>query len=245
METTKSIVIGFKGEVGSAIYALEKKTEKETYGIDKEEPLKGDPDVTADVLHICIPGDNIKVLSSVVKEYASKYHAKLIIIHSTVPVGTCRILSAGLSCCIVHSPIRGVHPHLEDGISTFVKYVGGYEPDCKKAIEYMKEWDIKCKRLGEWEATELAKLLSTSYFGWNIAFAEEANKLCDEYGQEYADIYVEWNRSYNEGFPKLDKKEVPRPILYPPKGKIGGHCIISNARILKSKKIWNLLKDFE
>ena len=41
-----------------------------------------------------------------------------------------------------------------------------------------------------------------------------------------------FNTSYNEGYKKLGKNNVVRPVLYPTE-KIGGHCVVPNAKILK------------
>ena len=41
-----------------------------------------------------------------------------------------------------------------------------------------------------------------------------------------------YNQTYNEGYSKLNKRNVVRPVLYPTT-KIGGHCVVPNAKILK------------
>ena len=45
-------------------------------------------------------------------------------------------------------------------------------------------------------------------------------------------VYTQANRTYNEGYEKLGKSEVKRPVLKHYPGSIGGHCIIPNAKIL-------------
>jgi hypothetical protein len=75
------------------------------------------------VLHVCIP--YTKDFVSIVRAYEKEFLSTLTVVHSTVPVGTCATLEA------VHSPVRGLHPHLELGIKTFVKYFGG--PQAMKA----------------------------------------------------------------------------------------------------------------
>jgi hypothetical protein len=66
-----------------------------------------------------------------------------------------------------------------------------------------------------------------------IAFHAEINSLCDEMGLGFEEVMTEWNQEYNEGYKKLGMDHVVRPVLNPPEGSIGGHCIIPNAKLLK------------
>jgi hypothetical protein len=58
-------------------------------------------------------------------------------------------------------------------------------------------------------------------------------KLCDQYGIDFEKAVTDFNKTYNEGYPKLGKPNVVRPVLYPPKDGIGGHCVVQNAEILR------------
>lgn len=92
---------------------------------------------------------------------------------------------------------------------------------------------IHIKVVGNFETSELAKLASTSYYGMCIAFHAEINSLCNEMGLSFEEVMTEWNKQYNDGYKKLDMNHVVRPVLTPPDGAIGGHCIIPNAKLLK------------
>jgi len=81
--------------------------------------------------------------------------------------------------------------------------------------------------------TEIGKLLDTSYYGLVIAWHGEMKRLCDKYKIDFGKAVADFNKTYNEGYTKLGKKNVIRPILYPPKGGIAGHCIVPNAKILR------------
>lgn len=81
--------------------------------------------------------------------------------------------------------------------------------------------------------TEMGKLLDTSYYGLCIAWHGEMKKTCDKYKIDFEKAVADFNETYNEGYKKLGKKNVIRPILYPPKNGITGHCIIQNTEILK------------
>jgi hypothetical protein len=57
-------------------------------------------------------------------------------------------------------------------------------------------------------------------------------KICDNLNVDFEEAVTKWNKDYNESYMKLGKGNVVRPVLYPP-NKIGGHCVIPNAKILK------------
>jgi len=56
--------------------------------------------------------------------------------------------------------------------------------------------------------------------------------MCDKYGLSYENVYTWSNETYNDGYSKLSKTNVIRPVLLPPKGKSGGHCIGNNYKLL-------------
>lgn len=80
--------------------------------------------------------------------------------------------------------------------------------------------------------TELLKLLDTTYYGLAIAFHGYAEKLCERNHLDFNLVMTMANQSYNEGYQKLGKSNVVRPVLSAPGEKIGGHCVIPNAEIL-------------
>ncbi len=213
-------ILGF-GEVGQAIAKFYDNPKIKDLGRDDE--LKG-----VEILHVCLPWmeDFVKT----VKREIKKIKPKLTIIHSTITPGTTKRIGG----MVVHSPIRGMHPDLYPGIKIFVKYIGA---DNKKAGElaksHLESLGIKTKLFLPSVTTEIGKLLDTSYYGLCIAWHGEMKKMCDKLGVDFEKAIVDFNRSYNEGYVKLGKKNVIRPVLYPPKGGITGHCIISNAELLK------------
>ena len=219
MKNEKHLIIG-AGEVGLALKEVLSK--KWPVSIrDARDELSG----TFDVLHICFPP--VKGFLKIVRGYIKQYKPRLVIIHSTVPIGT----TSKLGDIAVHSPIRGVHPHLADGIRTFVKYFGGKR--AKVAAEYFKVIGIPTRIYKVAETTETLKILDTTYYGWNIIFAKEAKRICDKLGLDFDEVYSMPNQDYNQGYTKLGKPNVVRPVLLPTSGKIGGHCVIQNTKLLR------------
>jgi len=243
----RSIIVGY-GEVGEALFKIEKNSQYEPFALDVNGRLPEQKSIlvddTIEVVHICFPFKTLVIFRKDIVYYWKNYKPKLIIIHSTVPVGTTEDLCKYIPCPIVHSPIRGVHPELYKGLLEFVKYVGGTNESATKGVDYLKSIGLKAERLGTSSDTELMKILSTTYYGWNILFAKEAQKLCTYYGLDYDKVYTTPNKSYNEGYRKLGMEYVVRPVLVPPKKHIGGHCVSQNTQFLPEsllKKHFNIL----
>jgi len=213
-------ILGY-GEVGQAI-AKFYKTPK-IKDLTRDDRLEG-----VKILHVCIPWS--KNFVKIVKKEIKKTKPELVIIHSTVAPGTTKKIGK----IAVHSPVRGMHPDMYLGIKTFVKYVGA---DNKKvgesAKKHLESLGIKIRLFMPSETTEIGKLLDTTYYGLIIAWHGEMKKLCDKYKVDFEKAVADFNKTYNEGYAKLGKKNVIRPVLYPPKNGITGHCICENAKVLK------------
>jgi hypothetical protein len=201
------------GEVGKAIAeVLRGQYEVLLHDLDSKSEL-------VDVVHICFPWSDNFIPD--VKTARNLYRPALVIIHSTVPVGTSKRLNA------VHSPVTGKHPNLAESIRTFVKFFGG-----AKASEAAVIFDI-CGVTTEIapssDATEAGKLWQTLQYGWLIALQKEAYS-------EFQDgdfVYRRMNTAYNEGYAALGEP-YRLPIMENMPGKIGGHCVIPNADLLES-----------
>ena len=217
-------VLGY-GEIGKAIaqfYGSPNSPQVKIKDLNRDDGLIG-----VDILHICIPWSNnfIKIVQQEIKNIKPK----LTIIHSTVAPGTIKKIGGA----VVHSPVRGVHPKLYQGIKTFVKYIGA---DNKKAgllaQKHLNSLDIKTKLFYPAITTEIGKILDTTYYGVCIAWTGEMKEICDKLGVDFEKVVTDFNSTYNEGYIKLGKNNVVRPVLYPPQKGKPKHCITPNADIL-------------
>lgn len=229
-------ILGY-GEVGKAIAKFYKHPKIKDKGESND--LSG-----VEFLHVCIP--YTKDFIKIVKEEIRIAQPSITIIHSTVPVGTTRKIADK----IVHSPVRGIHPYLHEHIKNFVKYIGAVDIDSAFIVaKHFTSLGIETDLFFTSEATELGKLLDTTYYGLCIAFHGEAKKMCKRYGLSFKEVMTYFNETYNEGYLKAGKKNVIRPVLDPPyKNRIGGHCIIPNAKMLKKSfksKAIDLVLDYE
>lgn len=212
-----NLIIGNKGEVGAA---LQKVLGCDGHDMDVVPSLEW-----YDIIHICFPySENFE---GYVREYQKKYEPTITVIHSTVPVGTSRKLGA------VHSPIHGIHPHLEGGIRTFVKFIGAEDRENAEAVlRVFQEVGIKGYIVKNPETSELSKLGCTTRHGLMIMEQKLFKKLCDDNGVDFEQAYTQWNGHYTEGYRVLGLPYVQRPILKDMPGPIGGHCILPNAEII-------------
>lgn len=247
MKIKRIIVIGL-GEIGSSWFKIISGLNANILGVDIKEKREINNQNINDgktIMHICIP--YIKDFENVSSSYIRKYKPDLIIVNTTCQVGSTRRIYENEGVNIVHIPVRGIHPDIDQGIKTFVNAIG---PINKESADISKEYlsllNIKYDLFNNPEETELAKLLDTTYYGWNILFAKQTYELCKENKLDYENVYTKFNKTYNEGYSKLGKNNVIRPVLIPPQifneklglknKRINGHCVRTNLEILKTLK---------
>jgi UDP-N-acetyl-D-mannosaminuronate dehydrogenase len=235
------------GEIGAAVAKVYNKSDASHTLVYRDPKLNlNDSFDGVDVLNVCIPYFTEAQFVTAVSNTIEECNPKLTIIHSSVQP-SCdpedqttvqKIISKSSSSGVVHSPVRGVHPDLYGGLMTFVKFIGAETESVGSfAKEHMESLGMKTQVTSS-RNTELAKLLSTSYYGVCIAFTEEMGRLCDQSGADFDVVVKDWNQTYNDGYSELGKKNVVRPVLFRLSSEsptIGGHCVIPNAKLLKRK----------
>lgn len=221
-------VIGI-GEVGGAITKIFAKK----YNVLKKDLTYDELKITKiEVLHVCLPYTD-KFEKEVLKQIP-KNKPKLVIIHSTVKPGATEQIFKKSGIPTVHSPVMGTHPNLAKDILNFKKIIGPTNKiSAKLAASHLKNIGINTEIFNNSLESEIAKLLDTTYYGWNIIFAKIAWDLCQKSGVDFNNVYTQLNRIYNYGYSK-SRPNVIRPILKYQQGPIGGHCIMPNAVILSN-----------
>lgn len=242
----KVLIVGF-GEVGKG-WTKVNKLKNDYLAIDIDtilNPIDYDYIKKPDVMHICIPF--IEDFEKIVVEYIKRFNPKLTIINTSCQVGTTRKIYNKTKKHIVHIPVMGIHPNIDKGIKTFTNFIGGINAKSNElAKNYLHSLGINYFLFNNPEETEMAKLLDTSYYGWNILFAKQVYELCKEHKLNYTNVYKNLNETYNQGYKKLGKTNVIRPVFLPPQifnrkiniknNKMNGHCIRTNLNILKKLK---------
>jgi len=212
------IVVGL-GEVGKALMEIVK-SKHQTFGVD----INLSASVSrCDVMHICFPFQSDKFVGQVV-EYIHRYRPALSIINSTVAPGTTRSIAVESGTAVVNSPVRGKHIRMQAELLHYAKFAGALDQQSgERAVEHFEGLGMKTKLLGSPEATEIAKLTETTYFGLMIAWAQEIERYCVKLGINYDEVVSFYDEI--KFFP---------PVKYFP-GEIGGHCVMPNINILLQK----------
>jgi UDP-N-acetyl-D-mannosaminuronate dehydrogenase len=213
--SNKIVVVGL-GEVGKPLFELMSQYH-ETVGVDIS-PVE-QPELV-DVLHICYPFEIPDFIGETVR-YIEVYKPALTVVNSTVAIGTTRTIAQRTGAAVANSPIRGKHACMLEELHLYTKFVGAADPVVgEQAAKHFRSVGLKTKVLSSPEASELAKLTETTYFGLMVAWAQEVERYCDKTGADYQEVI-----SFYE-----EIKYLP-PVKYFP-GIIGGHCVMPNIRIL-------------
>ena len=219
MADTDTVAVVGLGEIGRPLLEL-LSTRYATVGVDIPPPSSLPEAV--DVLHICYPFE-IKDFVGETARYIELLKPGLTIINSTVGVGTTRAVAERTGTAVVDSPVLGKHAHMLDHLRQYTKFVGALDPvSGKRAAEHFEAVGLRTDVLSSPEATELAKLTETTYFGLLIAWAQEVERYCDKLGQDYGEVV----RFYKE------ISYLPQVSFFP--GVIGGHCVMPNIEILSA-----------
>ncbi len=217
MKTKEKVVVVGLGEVGKPLLELVSRHHEAT-GVDISlvEPID-----EVDVLHVCYPFQ-IKDFMGETVRYIEYFRPALTIVNSTVAIGTTRAIAERTGVPVVNSPVRGKHAHMLNELTIYTKFVGAISAAAgERAATHFESMGLKAKVLSSPEATELAKLTETTYFGLMIAWAQEVERYCDQSAVDYNEVV-----SFYE-----EIKFFP-PVKYFP-GVIGGHCVMQNIEILQ------------
>src|SRR5438034_7497483 len=212
-----TVVIVGLGEVGKPLLEI-MKSRYQTFGVDinQRASISG-----CDVMHICFPFESGKFVRQVV-EYIDQYRPALTVINSTVAPGTTRSIAVESGTAVVNSPVRGKHVRMQEEMLRYTKFIGALDLQSgQRAIEHFEGVGMKTKLLTSPEASEIAKLTETTYFGLLIAWAQEVERYCTKLGANYDEVVSFYDEI--KFFP---------PVTYFP-GVIGGHCVMPNIAILR------------
>jgi UDP-N-acetyl-D-mannosaminuronate dehydrogenase len=215
-QSCKVAVVGL-GEIGNPILDLVSEFH-DAIGVDIT-PVR--EIIQVDVLHICFPFQIDDFVAETAR-YISLFKPALTIINSTVEIGTTRRIAERTGAAVVNSPVRGKHARMPHELRSYTKFIGPMDSASgKQAIMHFESVGLKTRLLSSPEATELAKLTETTYFGVLIAWAQQVERFCEKAGLDYDEVVAFFE----------EIRYLP-PVKYFP-GVIGGHCVLPNIEILK------------
>jgi len=217
----KHLVIGFRGEVGSALFKLIQEARHKVTGIDKGTSTGNCSVYDADFMHICI-GHSDTFVKTVI-DYIATYSKvnTIVIIHSTVdPYTTGRICYPNIK--VVYSPVRGTHPNLLEGLKKYKKFYATKDQGTLLRVANMYN-GLGIPHIGLLEdpvSLEFAKPSNTTYYGHLLSFFQDLVMIC-ETKKLNLDTIINFIATTGD-----------RPV-FPYVNAIGGHCVIPNAEIMK------------
>jgi UDP-N-acetyl-D-mannosaminuronate dehydrogenase len=229
---TKHLVAGL-GEIGQAIYnLLSTSIARDVIGFDVEtqaDTLDTTEERSVERLHVCFPYTdqfdiNVQMFSPILAEKC------IIVIHSTVPLGTTDAIGQMMACDAVHSPVRGKHPKLLASLMKFPKWCGG-----RQAVTIAHEFaecGCEVRPVEDARNTEAMKLWDTTQYAWNVLMEKVIHRYCQNHGLSMDVVYRTPNAEYNHGYRELNSPHFCRYVLSHMPGPVGGHCLMPNLELL-------------
>jgi len=212
-----TIIVGL-GEVGEPLLAILRQT-YDCVGVDIEPVPVRQP---CSFLHICIPFQIADIVGAS-SRYIAKYKPQFTVINSTVAPGTTRAIAAHSRSAVVYSPVRGKHARMQSDLLYYRKFVGADDPGAgDAAVAHFARAGFVTDRFPDSTAGEVAKLLETTWLGILVGWAQEAERIARQHGASYDVI-----NAFVEEIDFLPHHITP--------GVIGGHCVMPNIEILRSR----------
>lgn len=212
------IVVGV-GEIGRPLLRILEKTYP-CVAVDVQPVEISEP---CAVLHVCYPFQIPDFIGTTAR-YIQKYQPALTIINSTVAPGTTRkVQDVAGDHPVAYSPVRGKHVRMEADLLRYKKFVGAPSPDgLEKALKHFRGAGFMTGAFRTPEIAELSKLLETTYLGILVGWAQEVERLANQYDGAFEDV--------NAFIEEIDF--LPAHIF---PGHIAGHCVMPNIAILQSQ----------
>ena len=169
---------------------------------------------------------SIKSLSKILKK------GDLIILRSTVPVGTSRKIlinlieknikmKAGKDFYVSFCPERTVEGNAIEELSKNPQIIGGYcEKSAEISMKIFNEITHTVINAGTLEAAELSKIIDNSYRDTIFAYSNQMSLLASKYNVNYSKLVDKINLGYSRNF-------VPKPSP-----GVGGPCLSKDPHIL-------------
>ncbi len=216
-----ALVIGM-GEVGKALTEV-LATAHRVFTYDAAWQVQESTPKPVQVMHIAFPCNDRDSFVAAVQRYQAEYSPRYTIVHSTVFPGT----TAAIGGNTFYSPVRGVHPRLAEGLTTFDTFIGN-KPSPNLG-DWLTHYLVSAGFKVQWEdasSLEAAKLWSLAQYAASILVEKEIHAYCKQRGLDFDTVYTFWNHSYNRGYQELGMPWVTRPVLIHQDGPIGGHCVM-------------------
>lgn len=217
-------IVGY-GAVGHALHGLLGPLVTGIYDPAEVRYSRG-PVNRADIAFVCVPTPQLPSGAadvSIVEEVVGWLEAKIIVIRSTVPVGTCAWLGAVTGKRIVFQPEYGPaetpdHP-FNDLHAVRWAILGGHRPDTREvAALYQRVFssDFRIFQTTSYTA-ELVKYMENAYLAMKVAFVNELYDIAEAVGVDFIEARELWLAD-----PRIGRSHT---WVHPDDRGFGGKCL--------------------
>ena len=166
-------------------------------------------------------------------------HGNLVILRSTVPIGTCRSfvikilesksgLKCGLDFHLSFAPERTAEGKALKELRSLPQIIGGYNRDSLEATAAIfRDLTPTIVKVDSLEAAEMAKLINNSYRDYIFAYSNQIAQIGSKFNINVVDVI----NAANEGYPR-------DPVPLPSPG-VGGPCLTKDPYIFSSSLAQN------
>ncbi|MDD4900563.1 MAG: nucleotide sugar dehydrogenase [Patescibacteria group bacterium] len=156
----------------------------------------------------------------------------LIILRSTVAIGTCRNLvvktieketklKAGEDFFVAFAPERTIEGDALNELRSLPQVIGGYDKkSADLTVKLFNNLTSSVVLVDSLEGAEIVKLLNNTYRDLTFSFANEVALICDKFGLNSYDIIQAANYGYE------------RSLIPKPSPGVGGYCLTKDPYIL-------------
>ena len=207
-KSSSNLLVGImgNGEIGKSlhqVYKLAKYTD-----VIIRDPYQGIHNSLSecDIVNVAIPFFGYDKFVTSLKELRLRKGC-LVIIQSTIGVGTTDQIQKEMpDLVVIQSPVRGVHPNLTEGMLTFDKYIGISDKyyDNKMIVKTIEDHLVSLNMkpvITRAKESELAKVVSTTLYGINIAAINDVAEMCQKFDVDFDKVF------------KNGKKDIMKVIL--------------------------------
>ena len=193
------------------------------------------PEKKMDVFIICVGTPLNKKTKKPIMDYVIRaseevaknlYDGSLVVLRSTVPVGTTRNIvkpildKSGKKYCLAFCPERTAEGAALKELRNLPQIIGGIdEESIDSALDIFRKVTPTTIEVSTLEAAEMIKILDNSYRDVNFAYANEIALICERLGLDVLELIM----SANMGYPRTN---IPIP------GFVGGACLEKDPHIL-------------
>ena len=238
MEKLTIGLIGY-GFVGKAVGQLKDIFETYIYDLANTEykSLKHMKNAyNADVVFVNVPTDlkegrlDVSIIESCIQDFTEENQNSdsVIVIKSTVPAGTCEILSQRyrLNNIVFNPEFLSQRTAMEDFISQKELYLAGKKENTLKIkrlyktfFDYKENHDVEIFETQNWSEVELLKLARNAFYGLKVSYCNYLYNLCEKENIDYD--------SFREHFARAEWVGEQHTMVPGPDGKFGygGKCL--------------------